>query len=226
MTLLAQARIRTAVACLVFTLILFAAAGTIRWTPGWMYVAVLVGSTMLPLWGPFRLDAGLIEERMSRSKPDAKRWDRIFLMLVAVLTLAEVIVPALDHRFGWTPPLPRWTMWAGLAGVVLGTAGLMWAMRINRFFSAVIRIQRDRGHHVITTGPYRVVRHPGYAFWMVQAAALPFMFGSLWTFVPVGLLIAMFFVRTALEDRVLQKELGGYGEYAQRVPAKLIPGIW
>lgn len=117
-------------------------------------------------------------------------------------------------------------MWAGLAGVALGTAGIMWAMATNRFFSAVIRIQRDRGHQVITGGPYRFVRHPGYATWIVRSAALPFLFGSLWLLVPAGLFIVLFFVRTAMEDRVLQNELEGYRQYAESVKTKLIPGIW
>ncbi len=225
MTVIRQARIRTLRATVVLGVVMFAAAGTLNWTAGWLYFAVLVVSTTLPLWGPLQFDEGLLQERMS-SAPDAKQWDRIFLALVAVLTFAELVVPALDFRLRWTSPLPAWVMWAGFLGVVLGTAGLMWAMWTNRFFSAVVRIQRDRGHHVVTSGPYRVVRHPGYATWMVQAASAPFLFRSFWTFVPVGLLIAMFFVRTALEDRVLQNELDGYRQYATRVTSKLIPGIW
>ncbi len=226
MTTIGRARLRTVIATAVFAPVMFIAAGTVRWLPPWLYLAVLVLSTMGPLCGPFRLDEGLIEERMSRGKADAKHWDRIFLVLLQVLTLAELIVPGLDHRFGWTPALPAWTMWAGLAGVVGGTAGILWAMAANRFFSTIVRIQADRGHHVVTAGPYSVVRHPGYAFWMLQAVGMPLLFGSLWTCVPVALLIAMFVARTALEDRMLHEELEGYRQYAQGVTARLIPGIW
>lgn len=117
-------------------------------------------------------------------------------------------------------------MWAGLAGVVAGTAGLSWAMWTNRFFSARIRVQRERGHEVISTGPYRLVRHPGYATWMVQGFSLPFLLGSLWLLVPVGLQAVMFVFRTSVEERVLRQELPGYSEYAARVRSKLVPGVW
>lgn len=224
-TVIQRARIRTAIATAILGVVMFGAAGSVKWPAGWLYFAVLVLATTLPLCGPLRFDQGLIEERLS-SGPGAKKWDRLFVALVGVLTPAELVVPGLDFRFGWTPALPAWIMWAGFAGVVLGTAGLTWAMWTNRFFSAVIRIQRERGHTVITSGPYRVVRHPGYATWMVQTLSAPFLFRSLWTMVPVGLLVVMFFVRTSLEDRVLMDELDGYREYAARVTWKLIPGVW
>ena len=223
--LMVKAQIRTMVAVVVLTFLMFAAAGTILWLPAWIYFAILVLSTMLPFYGPLQFDPGLIEERMS-SRPDAKKWDRAFVALIAVFTPAELILPGLDHRWQWSTPLPGWMMWAGTAGVAAGTAGLVWAMWTNRFFSVVIRIQRDRGHQVVTDGPYRWVRHPGYLAWMLQSLSLPLLFCSVWTFLPVGLMVVMFFVRTALEDRVLMGELPGYKEYAQRVKTKLVPGIW
>jgi hypothetical protein len=99
---------------------------------------------------PYRLDEGLIEERMSR-KPVAKPWDRYFVVLVGVFTAAELIVPDLDHRWMWTPPQPVWKHLFGLTIVILGTISLIWAMKANRFFSAFIRIQQDRGHQVVDT---------------------------------------------------------------------------
>ncbi len=226
MTITGRARLRTIIATVVLAPVMFVAAGTLRWLPPWLYLAVLVVSTMGPLCGPLRLDEGLLEERVSYRKTDMQTWDRVFMVLLQVFTLAELIVPGLDHRFGWTPPVPRWVMWAGFAGVTAGTAGIVWAMMVNRFFSTIVRIQTDRGHQVITAGPYGVVRHPGYAFWMLQAATMPLLFESLWTYVPVVLLMAIFVVRTSLEDRVLRDGLDGYREYAQRVGAKLVPGIW
>ncbi len=180
---------------------------------------------MLGLYGPLRLDEGLIEERMSK-KPGQKKWDRIFVALVGVFTIAELIVPALDHRHQWTGPLPMSAVLLGLALVVIGTAGLIGAMRVNRFFSAVIRIQKDRGHTVIASGPYRIVRHPGYSAWLLRAAGVPLLLGSLWAFIPEGMFMASFIVRTALEDRVLRSELPGYMEYAAKVRTKLVPGVW
>ncbi len=162
---------------------------------------------------------------MSR-KPGAKAWDRYFVGFVGVFTVAELIVPGLDHRWGWTKPQAIWTNLLGLALATIGTAGLVWAMRTNRFFSAFIRIQKDRGHQVVCEGPYRIVRHPGYAFWSLRTIGIPLLFGSHWAFITAGLFVAMFIIRTALEDRVLLAELGGYREYAAQVRWKLIRGAW
>ena len=188
-------------------------------------MVVLVLSTILPLLGPFRLDEGLLEERMS-PKPGAKRWDRYFVALVGLFTVAELIVPGFDHRWMWTPPQPVWKHLAGVGFIIFGTLGLIWAMKANRFFSAFVRIQQDRGHQVVDAGPYRFVRHPGYAFWSLRTLGVPFLFGSNWAFIVAGLFVAMFIIRTMLEDRILQRELPGYREYAERVTWKLVKGIW
>jgi protein-S-isoprenylcysteine O-methyltransferase Ste14 len=205
--------------------LLFASAGDLAWWPGWAYIVVLVLSTLLSLTGPFRLDEGLVEERMSR-KPGAKPWDRYFVALVGVFTVAELIVPGFDHRWKWTPPQPMWKHFFGLALIILGTQGLIWAMKANRFFSAFIRIQQDRGHYVVDAGPYRLVRHPGYAFWSLRTLGVPLLFGSNWAFIVAGLFVSMFVVRTKLEDRVLREELPGYQAYAKRVTWKLLRGVW
>ncbi len=205
--------------------VLFGSAGELAWWQGWAYMAILLASTILPLYGPFRIDEGLIEERMSK-KPDAKRWDRIFVALVGILTIAELLVPGLDHRFHWSHPLPTWAVLLGLGLVAFGTAALSWAMRVNRFFSAVIRIQKDRGHTVVNARPYSIVRHPGYSAWNLRTLGVPLLLGSVWAYIPAGLFVASFIVRTALEDRVLQAELAGYSEYSEKVKAKLVPGVW
>jgi protein-S-isoprenylcysteine O-methyltransferase Ste14 len=205
--------------------LLFASAGDLAWWPGWAYIVVLVLSTLLPLTGPFRLDEGLVEERMSR-KPGAKPWDRYFVALVGVFTVAELIVPGFDHRWKWTPPQPMWKHLVGLALIILGTHGLIWAMKANRFFSPFIRIQQDRGHYVVDAGPYRLVRHPGYAFWSLRTLGVPLLFGSNWAFIVAGLFVSMFVFRTKLEDRVLREELPGYQAYAKRVTWKLLRGVW
>lgn len=220
-----HARIRSVVAVVLIAIVLFAAAGDLAWWPAWAYLVILTVSIVLPLCGPLQLDEGLIAERM-KPKPGAKPWDRYFVGFVGLFTIAELVVPGLDHRWEWTAPKPIAAQLAGLALVVLGTAGLLWAMRTNRFFSAVIRIQKDRGHAVVNQGPYRMVRHPGYAFWSLRTIGVPLLFGSDWAFIAAGLFIAAFVVRTALEDQVLQKELPGYREYTAEVRWRLLRGVW
>jgi protein-S-isoprenylcysteine O-methyltransferase Ste14 len=101
-----------------------------------------------------------------------------------------------------------------------------WAMMVNKFFAAVVRIQKDRSHTVVKAGPYRFVRHPGYAATLLHYVAAPFMLGTLWALIPVGLIWVVIIVRTALEDRTLQEELEGYKDYTQRVRYRLLPGVW
>lgn len=103
---------------------------------------------------------------------------------------------------------------------------LIWAMRTNTFFARVVRIQAERGHHVISTRPYAQVRHPGYVGLCTLGLGMPLLLGSWWAFIPGALEVGLLIVRTALEDRTLQAELPGYGEYAARVRCRLLPGIW
>jgi protein-S-isoprenylcysteine O-methyltransferase Ste14 len=107
-------------------------------------------------------------------------------------------------------------------GYSLGT----WATLVNRFFSAVVRIQRDRGHTVVSSGPYRLIRHPGYAGAVVTSLATPLLLGSLWALIPAVLAVCTLIIRTALEDRTLQEELEGYHDYTARVRYRLLPGVW
>ena len=103
---------------------------------------------------------------------------------------------------------------------------LTWSMAANAFFSQTVRIQKDRGHTVATGGPYRYVRHPGYAASILFQIATPLILGSVWAFIPCGLTVLLSVVRTALEDRTLLEELPGYAEYAQQTRYRLLPGIW
>ena len=220
-----QARVRTFLALPILGAALFGSAGTFRWQAGWIYFAILLISTILPLYGPLRFDVGLIEERLSSSK-NAEPWDRKFVSLIGLLSVIELAIPGLDLRFHWSCQAPSLVKWVGAAGVIWGTAGLTWAMYSNRFFSAYVRLQRERHHHVIASGPYRFVRHPGYAAWMFQGFCLPLLFGSWWTLLPVTLISLVFVVRTRLEDNVLREQLDGYCGYARRVRYRLVPGIW
>src|SRR5690606_20214485 len=132
----------------------------------------------------------------------------------------------LDKLLGWTFPFSLQVKIIALAAILLGYGLGTWALVENRFFSGVVRIQTDRGHHVVTTGPYRFIRHPGYAGALLSYLCMPILFDSLWAWIPTLLLVVVLFIRTALEDKTLQTELPGYKEYAQKTRYRLIPGIW
>jgi protein-S-isoprenylcysteine O-methyltransferase Ste14 len=137
-----------------------------------------------------------------------------------------VILGGLDAvRFRWSS-MPTWLVIPGVLLYLLAFALGGWAMAVNPYFEPTVRIQHDRGHEVCTAGPYRVVRHPGYAATILGAPGFPLVIGSWWAFLTVGAYVLLFVVRTALEDRFLLRELPGYTDYARRTRYRLIPGIW
>ena len=158
---------------------------------------------------------------------DIKSWDKILGPLMALtLSFPLVIVAGLDHRFGWSPAFSTWLNISGIFLIALGFAFAAWALAENRFFSTLMRIQTDRGHVVCDSGPYRIVRHPGYAGNLLATPGIALALGSAWTLIPVGVALVVAVIRTALEDRTLQNELPGYQEYTSRVRYRLLPGIY
>ncbi len=206
-------------------LVAFAAAGRLDWTWAWLLLLTYVASLALTL---FLLgdDPELLAER-GRAGAGVKPWDRFFSVVPALGMLSILLVSGLDFgRSGWSPPLAPAVHLAGWLVMVLAYALVMWAMRSNTFFSRVVRIQADRGHQVVSVGPYARVRHPGYVGMAALGIGMPLLLGSLWALVPGALQVILIVVRTALEDRTLQAELPGYREYAARVRYRLIPGVW
>lgn len=137
-----------------------------------------------------------------------------------------LIVCGLDVRFGWRPEIPLSIQIVAFVLMALGSLLGTWAMSVNRFFSGVVRIQTDRGHTVVTDGPYRFIRHPGYAGGVVANLTGPLALGSVWALIPSALVVLLTVVRTALEDKTLREELPGYQEYTQRVRYRLLPWVW
>ena len=175
----------------------------------------------------FKLNPELLVHRLKARREGSKRWDEI-LMRVTNLTilLAVPITAGLDlGRLHWTTLDPGF-MILGLMFLVVSTILLNWAMVVNPHFEPTVRIQRDRDHTVISCGPYRLVRHPGYLAGIFYALSIPMILGSLVTFVPTGLYAILLIIRTSLEDRTLRDELEGYSEYSDEVRFKLIPRIW
>ncbi len=136
------------------------------------------------------------------------------------------IVAGLDHRFGWSAAFPIWLNVIGLILIATGYGLAVWALAENRFFSSMVRIQTDRGHAVCDSGPYRIVRHPGYAGNILPLAGIVLALSSVWTLIPAAAALCIVVIRTALEDRTLRDELPGYLEYTRRVRSRLIPGIY
>ena len=208
--------------------LLFIAAGTLAWPMAWVYVALLLASTLGSRLVVLKRNPETLRERgrFTASEGTAS-WDRVLVLIVGLLGPAVMaLVAGLDHRWGWSPPLPL-AMQVLAALLVAGGYGLaVWAMVANRYFSSVARIQHDRAQQVVTTGPYRFVRHPSYAGALLAALALPVMLSALWALIPGLLLVAALVVRTGLEDRMLLDGLRGYRRYARQTRFRLIPGLW
>ncbi len=205
--------------------ILFGTAGRLDWPMGWAFVVLTALNYAATAVILSRSDPGLVAER-SRIHKGTKRWDYVLAPLVAYGVVFILVAAALDLRFGWTGPTPAWIQVAALLATASGSALGLWALASNPFFSAMVRIQSERGHVAVTGGPYRFVRHPGYAGVAAYYLALPVMMGSLWAYLPAAFSLGVLAVRTVLEDRTLQRELDGYRDYARRVRFRIIPGIW
>jgi protein-S-isoprenylcysteine O-methyltransferase Ste14 len=209
-------------------LILLVCGGDFGWWQAWVFSVLLfvagIGGRILAEKG----HPGLLVERATSGKTlNAKPWDKVLAPLMAIsLSFPLVIVAGLDHRYEWTLLFPIWLNILGLVLIALGYAFAAWAFIENRFFSSTVHIQMDRGHSVCDSGPYRIVRHPGYAGNLLALAGIIMALNSMWTLIPVVAALVIAVIRTTLEDRTLQEELPGYREYARRVHFRLAPGIY
>lgn len=204
--------------------ILFASAGRWDLPMFWAYIAVMVVLSSLSFLWLYRHNPDLTNERL---RPGPGEHDKLSLGLLYVTLAAHWGIAGLDvGRWHWSGHLPLAMQFAGLIGFALGLGLSIWPMLINPFFSSAVRIQADRGQYVITTGPYRYVRHPGYSggilFLLCSGPAL----GSWWSMLPIIIAVAGLIRRTRLEDRLLQQDLVGYSDYAQKVRYRLVPGLW
>jgi len=221
--------IRLIMIYLLIPLILLIIAGDSGWWQAWVFslmlFAVGIGGRM---WAE-RRHPGLLAERNANFEKAAgvKSWDKVLAPLMGLsVSFPLVIVAGLDHRFGWSPVFPAWLNLLGLILIAMGYAFVAWALAENRFFSGMVRIQSDRGHVVCDSGPYRIVRHPGYAGNILPLPGIVLALSSFWTLIPAALALIIAVIRTALEDRTLQEELPGYRDYARRVRYRLFPGIY
>jgi len=202
-------------------------SGKWGWWEAWVYFAFSLLGFIISRTLAGRKHPDLIAERgkyLDHENPEP--WDVKLAPLLGVLGAAIPITAGLDGRFGpsadfgWVIKVVALLFF--LASNALGTAALM----ANRFFSGMVRLQSERGHHVVNSGPYNWVRHPGYLAALLTYVAIPFLLDSWWTLIPVALTCLVIVIRTRLEDDFLIKGLDGYQEYTQQVRHRLIPGIW
>lgn len=216
--------IRLTLYILFLAVILFLSAGRLYWPTAWVFLGVYVAIILITI---FLVDPELIEER-THIRAGVKKWDMVVAGLAIIFLMpSTLIVAGLDvGRFGWSPAFPVWVQVLALLAYIAGSAIGSWAMATNKFFSTFVRIQKERGHYVVTGGPYRYVRHPGYTGAIVASISLPLLLGSLWALIPATAGVCVLVIRTVFEDSTLKKELEGYSEYAGRVRYRLLPGIW
>jgi len=201
---------------------LFGSAGRLNWSNAWLLLGL---SFAAGLACTIRRSPELSAER--RNVRAGKSWDKVIVSFVVLVgPMAVWIAAGLDDRFHWSNSMPVPALPLGIALAVLAAALIAWAMHTNKFFSSVVRIQKDRGHIVIDRGPYRFVRHPGYAGMAAFTLATPLILNSYWAFAPAAATAAVIALRTVLEDRTLDNELDGYSDYARRVRYKWLPAIW
>jgi protein-S-isoprenylcysteine O-methyltransferase Ste14 len=205
-----------------FAVILFLTSGKLDWIWAWAYMGV---SVVILAINALVLSPELMAER-GEIKENVESWDKTIALLGVILTLATVILPGLDLRFGWSPQFDPFLQIAGLIFYALGMGLFTWSMASNPFFSGTVRIQTDRGHVIATSGPYQYVRHPGYVGYITSWIATALALGSLWALIPAILLLITMVIRTSLEDRTLSQKLEGYKAYANQVRYRLIPGVW
>ena len=209
----------------IFFAIIFVSAGRINYPQGLIYVSIGLIMTILN-YTVLRIDSELLKER-SKPGEGTKKWDKTILGLSFLVTISMYIIAGLDSgRYHWSPDF-HWSIC--LLGIILTASGqllFLIAQKQNRFFSSTVRIQTDREHVVCETGLYKTVRHPAYLGSIIQASGFPLLFGSLWSIIPVCVLIILFVIRTVLEDRTLRNELKGYPEYSDKTRYKIIPFVW
>jgi protein-S-isoprenylcysteine O-methyltransferase Ste14 len=208
---------------LLYFLPIFIFTGTVAYPVPWIYFGLQSLNSIIIF---LLIDPELLKERMSK-KPDVKKWDVFFNTIYSVFGMLILLVAGLDVGIIKSMPELPLALRLSLIGFLLLCAVFAdWSMLVNSFFSRYVRIQTDRGHHVVNKGPYRIVRHPGYLSAIVLLSVLPLILNSFLAYIPAMVCICFMIWRTYKEDTVLKKELEGYREYTLQVKYRLIPGIF
>lgn len=206
--------------------ILFISAGTLAWINAWIYVGLVSIYWVISTVVLVRLNPEMLNARGNVVKKGTKGFERIWVIIYPTLTLINLVVMGFDAvRFQWSF-MPFWLAILGIVILIPACVIGAWSMAVNKFFEWTARIQDDRQHYVCTTGPYKIMRHPGYTGLIVSLLSYPFILGSWWGFALSGILATIIVIRTIQEDRLLQNALPGYKEYTNQVRYRLIPLVW
>jgi len=193
----------------------------------WVFFGVTLVPLIVSVAVVYRFNPELIGQRLKLRREGSRLWDEVLMR--AINLTAIFVAPSIAGldvgRFHWSHLSIHYAV-AGFALQILSSILLNWAMVVNPHFEPTVRIQKDRGHRVITTGPYKIVRHPGYLAGILWMLSVPLIIGSLFAFAPAGIYTLLTVIRTALEDRTLNQELNEYSEYARKVRYRLFPQIW
>ena len=202
-------------------------SGRWNWWEAWVYAAIAIAGFAISRLLAARRHPDLLAERARFMRHEnAQPWDRLLAPLVGLGSGLIPLVAGLDALLGWSPPFGAFAKAVSLVLILAGYALGSYALLENRYFSGMVRIQSDRGHRVVSSGPYRWVRHPGYVGALLAYLATAAVLDSVWAFIPAALVTVALVIRTALEDRTLQEQLPGYREYAGLVRYRLLPGVW
>lgn len=224
--MIAKASIANLMTALGFAALLFGGAGRVNWPAGWVLTILFFALSQVAMMRLARRDPALLIERLKfpiqRGQP---RWDKIFMLALCLLWIFWLVVMGLDARFHWSA-MPVWVQVAGAVGFVAGYAIIIRAFDENTFLAPVVKIQRQRGHHVISTGPYALVRHPMYSGMSLMVPSIALLLGSWIGFAVAFAIILAAAWRAVMEERVLRAGLEGYADYAARVRYRFVPLLW
>jgi protein-S-isoprenylcysteine O-methyltransferase Ste14 len=208
-----------------WVIFLFGGAGRLTWIRGWICTVLYLGGLHTSRAVLKKLNPGLLEQRETAMRKDTKPFDRIFLRLFLSLTILQPVIAGLDARFN-PVRLPSWIVYPGIAQFITSAMLITWVLVKNPHAESSVRIQNDRAHTVVASGPYRFVRHPMYVGLIQLHQSMALILGSTWAMGLAAVIAILVLWRTALEDRTLRQELAGYEEYTTVTRYRLMPGIW
>ena len=211
----------------VFPLMPMLISGRWNWWQAWLMAAVFILTFIISRAIARRRTPDILKERVNYNlQSNTQPWDKWLSPVVAFGSVFILLVAGLDALFHWSVGFSFPVEMIGLVLIVVGYVLGSYAFIENSYFSGTVRIQEERGHRVVSSGPYSWVRHPGYMSSLVASLGMPLLLDSAWAFIPVVVFGIFFIIRTKLEDRFLQENLPGYREYAQKVRYRLLPGVW